>query len=95
MVPWEHGRCLAWDFTCPDIVAPSHLSNSSIAAGSSESHKRQKYIELASSHCFVPVVVETLGAWGRQATLLVGEIGRRQALVVGDPRAGMYLSGSA
>jgi len=95
MVPWEHGRCLAWDFTCPDTVAPSHLLNSSIAAGSAalaaESLKRQKYAGLASSHIFVPVVVETLGVWGGEAALLVGEIGRRQAVAQGEPRAGSFL----
>ena len=56
-----------------------------------ESRKRQKYGELASPHCFVPVVVETFGVWGHEATLLVGEIGRRQAITQGDPRAGSYL----
>src|SRR5882757_401452 len=55
MVPWEHGRCLAWDFTCPDTVPPSHILNSSIAAGSAgltaESRKRQKYGEHIPVFC--------------------------------------------
>ena len=39
----------------------------------------------------MPVVVETLGAWGEDALHLVGEIGRRQAEALGDPRAGSFL----
>jgi len=39
----------------------------------------------------IPVVVETLGAWGREAALSVGEIWRRQGVAMGDPRAGMFL----
>ena len=24
IVPWEHGKCAVWDFTCPDTLAPSY-----------------------------------------------------------------------
>jgi len=37
------------------------------------------------------VAVETLGVWGREAALLVGEIGRRQVVALGDPWAGSFL----
>jgi len=95
MIPWEHGKCLAWDFTCPDTVAPSHLSDSTVAAGSAaraaESLKRKKYIEIATTHAFVPVAIETLGTWGGEAAALVAEIGRRQAVATGEVRAGFFL----
>ena len=46
-VPWKKGRCLAWDATCPDTYAPSHLQGSSMAVGSAasaaETSKRLKY----------------------------------------------------
>ena len=32
MVPWECGKCVVWDFTCPDTLAPSYRS---IAASNS------------------------------------------------------------
>src|SRR5882757_5984838 len=95
MIPWEHGKCLAWDFTCPDTVAPSHLSDSTVAAGSAaraaESLKRNKYIEIATTHAFVPVAIETLGTWGGEAAALVTEIRRRQAVATGEVRAGFFL----
>jgi len=95
MIPWERGRCLAWDFTCPDTVAPTHLLNSSQASGSAaqaaESRKCLKYAGLATSHVFVPVAVETLGAWGPEAARLVGEVGRRLGIAQHEPRAGSFL----
>jgi hypothetical protein len=30
----DRRRCLLWDFTCPDTLAPSHLNHSVMAAGS-------------------------------------------------------------
>ena len=33
-VPWSRGRCLAWDATCPDTFAVSHVQASSTRAGS-------------------------------------------------------------
>src|SRR5882757_7629052 len=95
MIPWDHGRCLAWDYTCPDTVAPSHLSSSTIAAGlvagEAESFKSEKYSDLLPSHVFVPVAIEILGVWGPSATSLVAEIGRRLVISSGDPRSCMFL----
>ena len=95
LVPWSHGRCLAWDFTCPDTVAPTHLVISSQASGSAalaaESLKRIKYAGLVASHAFVPVAIETLGSWGPEASVLVSEIGRRLEMTQGEPRATSFL----
>src|SRR5262245_51145522 len=33
-VPDSNGKCLLWDFTSPDTLAASHLSNTSRKAGS-------------------------------------------------------------
>ena len=33
MIPWSHGRCLAWDVTVPDTLAASHLDRTSITTG--------------------------------------------------------------
>ena len=95
LIPFSQGKCLVWDFTCPDTLAPSHLSQSSLAAGSAasgaESRKRAKYAELARSHTFVPVAVETLGEWGEGAIDLTSDLGRRLSIVTGDPRSTSFL----
>jgi len=28
LVPWANGKCLFWDFTCPDTLALSHIHKS-------------------------------------------------------------------
>ena len=33
LLPQKKGKCLAWDFTCPDTVAPSHLNATKRVAG--------------------------------------------------------------
>jgi len=54
LVPWARGRCLLWDFTCPDTMAPSYINKSSLAAGSAaseaEARKSENYSELSVAH---------------------------------------------
>jgi hypothetical protein len=95
--PWNRGKYLVWDFTCPDTLAPSHLNRSSTAAGSvavlAEERKRTKYSQLVNSglHIFVPIAIETLGAWGPAAQEICAEIGGRIARCTGDVRSPSFL----
>jgi len=95
LVPWACGHCLLWDFTCPDTLALSHVYESSLAAGSAaseaESRKSAKYSELSVVHTFVPIAVETFGAWGPEAIAFVSELGRRISAVTGEPRSTLFL----
>jgi len=54
--PWSAGRYLVWDFTCPDTLAPSHLRQSALQAGSAassaEALKVSKYSQLADDYVF-------------------------------------------
>ena len=88
LIPWSRGRCVTWDVTSPDTLAPSHLPSSSIQAGSAaaraEAAKTLKYSALAITH--VPLAFETLDAWGVEAAAFVAELGRRMTAVTGDPR---------
>ena len=71
LTPWRQGKCLAWDLTCPDTLAPSHLDTAVTGAGAvaceAEAKKTAKYASLAAAFCFIPVAVETLGALGDEA----------------------------
>ena len=63
VLPWRSRRILVWDTTCPDTFAPSHLDLAARGAGTvadqAEARKRAKYVELATTHHFIPLVVET------------------------------------
>ena len=95
LVPWLRGRCLLWDATCPDTLAPSHLHQSAAASGAAaalaERKKNDKYQVLSITYEFVPVVIETLGSWGESGLALVSEIGRRMAVITGDQRSTAFL----
>ena len=53
--------------------------------------KCTKYRELDATHIFVPIAIETAGTWGKQATELIEEIGRRCKLETEDPKETIYL----
>ena len=95
MVPWARGRCLLWDATCPDTLAPSHVQSSATMAGSAaaaaEQKKATKYTPLAIAHEFVPVAIETMGTWGARGAAFISEVGRRIAEATGDPRSAAFL----
>jgi hypothetical protein len=95
MIPWSGGRCLTWDFTCPDTLATSHISvtcqDAGAAADRAEERKRNKYAALTQHYLFAPVAIETLGAWGSGAMEFLGELGRRMRIVTGDPRSSAFL----
>ena len=57
----------------------------------SESKKHSKYAYLESTHHFVPLAVETLGALGPEASSLLKEIVRRISLARGEERAHVFL----
>jgi len=91
LVPWARGRCLLWDFTCPDTLALSPVYKSSLAASEAETRKSTKYSDLSAAHTFVPIAVETFGAWGPEASAFVFELGRRIRATSGDPRSTLFL----
>jgi len=94
-VPWKRGRCLAWDATCPDTFAQSHIQASSTRAGSAaataEAKKTLKYSDIISGVDFTPVAIETTGVWGEKAIEMITAIGRRIANETHEPRSTIYL----
>jgi len=79
VIPWSQGRCLAWDVTCPDTLAASHVAGSANVAGSAAEQaavlKVRKYQALAPTHCFVPIALETLGAINADSLSLLSALG--------------------
>lgn len=96
LIPWEFGKSIIWDFTCVDTLAPSHISSSSLSAGSAalsaEKLKSQKYNNLLSNYIFCPVAIETLGVFGPKAIEFINNIGKKISIVTHDPRATTFLT---
>ena len=86
---------MIWDFTCADSLCDSYVRKSAKKAGSAaeirEEHKSKHYKELANYYHFVPVCVETFGAWGSQGLKLVKEIGKLIQDVTYEKRSTFYL----
>ena len=80
--------------TVPDTFADSHIGDTATepaaAANKAAVNKIAKYGELANTHIFFPVAIETAGAWNHLAIELVQEIGRRTTAVTEEPRESLF-----
>jgi len=79
----------------PDTYAESHLHDTACRPGTeadkAAANKSSKYCDLAGTHLFFPVAIETAGTWNQMAVELVKEIGRRTTLVTEDSRETVFL----
>ena len=90
LVPWSAGKCVIWDITIADTVAPSYAAISSVFAGlvaeQSSACKLAKYSELAINHIFVPIAMESFGPICAEALTFLSELERCIYVVTGDMR---------
>jgi len=61
------------------------------AATQAATNKASKYSQLASTHTFYPVAIETAHTWHSQAVEVIEKIGGRATVITGDPNETMYL----
>ena len=96
VLPFERGLPLAWDATVRHTSAPSYLHLTSVSAGaaaaSAEASKDKKYAALAGRALFVPVGLETLGAFGTSAKELFDNLASKIRAKTGnnDSRISLY-----
>ena len=71
-VPWQAGKSAVWDDTVADTLADSYLASTlmivAAAAELAATRKEAKYVELSTTHLFVPLAFESLGPIGSKAT---------------------------
>ena len=95
LIPWDSGKPLLWDFTCVDTTAASHLNSTAACAGAAavsvESIKNAKYKDTTKQYRFMPVAVETFGAWGPQGLRLIKQIGSKISKLTGESRSTSFL----
>ena len=79
----------------PNTMAKSQLPISSVHGGKvanlAEEKKINKYSCFSKQFHFVPIAIETLGAWGKNGLSLIQEIGKRLTRVTDDPRETTFL----
>ena len=84
-----------WDTTCVDAFAPSYRSLSVHAAGAvaakAEAVKEEKYSDLLHTYNFVPITVESSGAFGPRSLAFVKDLGRKVWFQTGEEKAATYL----
>ena len=90
------GRCVVWDFTCPDTLASSYrrvaATDPGVVAALAENRKKTKYSTLDSTlYTFMPITIETMGAFGSKSLKFIKELGKRITLHTGDPLASCHL----
>ena len=95
IIPWSSGRLLVWDATCCDTFAASNIHTAVTEPGAVAAHaeniKVSKYSHLDSSYLFVPVAVETCGAFGPNAQDFLRDLGRRVKTATLEDNAYQYL----
>jgi len=86
---------VAWDFTCPDTLATSHLNRAVTGPGEvaneAEQRKVEKYADLTTRYQFISIAIETLGPVGAEANSFFQELGRRIVAVTAEPRSMTFL----
>ena len=95
LAPWQAGRLLVWDATCPDTFATSYRTHATQEAGkvaeNAEDRKTEKYRGLPASYSFTPIAIETMGAIGPRSMAFLKALGRRIATESGEPRSTDFL----
>ena len=94
MLPWANGRCLVYDFTCPDTLAASHLNRDVVSPGSVANDAEERKTAnrtLAPLNNFTPIAVESLGALGDCATDFFQNLAQRISVATGEPRSSQFL----
>ena len=93
--PYKQGKCLTWDFTCINTISDSYLLETAKEAGkaaeAAEKRKISKYDKLLNNYHFIPIAVETLGAWGQEGLKFIKEIGEKIIQKTNDKNATNYI----
>ena len=95
LIPWTRGKPVAWNGTVPDTYANSSIADIvttvSAAANRAAENKTAKYQELARTHQFAPIAIETGGAWNEKAVEFISEVRRRITEETKEQQETMFL----
>ena len=92
LIPGARGEAVAWDVTVVDTYtfAQSHIGDTSSLARAAANHaatlKNSKYANITDTNSFVPIAIESGGAWDQQAIEFIQGLGKRISVVAKEPR---------
>ena len=95
LIPWMRGKPLAWDNTIPETYANSSIGDMAtraVADDQAASSKMDKYMELAKTHHFTQVAVETSCSWNDLAIEFVTKFRRRITVMRQESRDPVHSS---
>ena len=75
---------------CEQRIQATAISAGAAAEKASD-NKRVKYNDLTTTHIFVPIAVETNGAWCSQSAQFIEDLGRRISAVTNELLETTYL----
>ena len=89
-VPWQTGKSAVWDVTVADTLADSYLASTLMTAAAAAqlaaTRKETKYVDLSTTHHFVPLAYESMGPIGSKDTIFFfKELGRHLTLATDNP----------
>ena len=93
-IPFKSGLSLAWDVTHPHPLCNSHVilaKTQGAVANEAERKKKIKYAALFERFYFIPIAIDTIGAYGDEAAKLIQEIGQKLKSKTGEDRSTSYL----
>ena len=77
----SRGEPVALDVTIPDTYANSHIADTAttalLPANRAAENKTTKYQDLAKTHQFTRIAIETGEAWNQKEVEFIIEVGRR------------------
>ena len=92
IIPWKTGRTLVWDVTCTDTYAHvAHATREARTVAALAEEKKAKYLDLAQTHHFVAVVVETTSIIGTDALDFFADIGSRARAVSNEVQSRSFI----
>ena len=99
IIPWSSGKPLKLSGMPPALTLfPAHHTSASLSAQSAgavasraEALKLEKYSNLASSHFFVPIAIESSGVFDSKTMSFIKDLGKRIARQSGDPKSTAFL----
>ena len=91
IIPFKRGLNLAWDVSIPHPLCRSHLdTNKEIGALANqvERSKVSKYSCIKQDFFFSPIVIDTLGAYGKETRALIKNLARLLKIKTGNAESG-------